>query len=329
MTPEEVILKTQAILKENAKDWQERYVNYLTKSVENTPSILNRRKLFHKWGNLNVYFTIGKAKENSSDFDLRYQGQSVGRVSISKGDEVRLHISEEQYKNNCNEKYFIGYPKSICLPSEKDGYDWKTSIEAKEFRKYFKSKPEKQGHQEHKYENQLLVEFYKEHSDKSLCGIQPVTIGDSDLFFQLTTPLTASTSEIKYAPRKGGGIDILARRNKVLTVFELKDEFKTKGENPEKVICQAIAYATFIVELCNTKARDKFWEFCGFSGEKHGNEKINVSILMPDPGDGTVPGFMHRDNKDRVLEVPGSKMKLELHYTYYDKGSATITRTSL
>lgn len=326
MTPEEVIIKTQAILKENSKDWQERYVNYLTKSVENIPSIVEKRRLFHKWGNLNVYFTIGRAKDNSSDFDLRYQGQSVGSVNVSKEGKVTLHISEEQYKNNCNEKYFIGYPKSICLPSGKEGYDWKKSVEAKEFRKYFKSHPEKQGHQEHKYENQLLVEFYKNHSDKSLCGIQPVTIGDSDLFFQLTTPLTASTSEIKYAPKKGGGIDILARRNRVLTVFELKDEFKTKGENPEKVICQAISYATFIVELCGTKARDKFWEFCRYSGEKHGNEKINVSILMPDPGDGTVPEFMQRE---RVLTVPGSKMKLELHYTYYDKENATITRTSL
>ena len=47
---------------------------------------------------------------------------------------------------------------------------------------------------------------------------------------------------------------------------------------------------------------------------------------MPDPGDGTVPEFMH---KERVLAVPGSKMKLELHYTYYDKENATITRTSL
>ena len=103
----------------------------------------------------------------------------------------------------------------------------KKSVEAKEFRKYYKSHPEKQGHQEHKYENQLLVEFFKEHSDKSLCGIQPVTIGDSDLFFQLTTPLTASTSEIKYAPKKGGGIDILARRNRVLTIFELKAFYVT------------------------------------------------------------------------------------------------------
>lgn len=328
MTPEEVIFKTQAILKENAKDWQERYFKYLTKAVSNTPAINQKRQLFHKWGNLNVYCPLGNAIENKNWFDLRYLGQSVGYICVTNGI-VSLHISEDQYINNCNEKYFIGYPKDVCATNrhkgdEKgEGYLWKTSIEAKKFREYFKSHPEKHGHVEHRFENSLLNEFWKRYSDKSLTGIQPVTIGKSDLFFQFPTPLTASTSEIKYA-RKGGGIDILARRNKVLTVFELKDEFKATGENPEKVICQAIAYATFIVELCNTKARDKFWELCGFSGEKHGDERINVSILLPDPCDGTKPVFTHE-----VLDVPGSEMKLELHTTYFDKDSVKITWSSL
>lgn len=329
MTPEEVIIRTQEILKENKKDWQKRYFNYMAKAVSNTPLVLQKRQLFHKWGNLNVYCPLGNVIDNKNWFDLRYLGQSVGYICVNEG-VVSLHISEDQYKNNCNEKYFIGYPKDICRPTNRQkgdetgvGYLWQSSVEAKEFRKYFKSKPEKHGHVEHRFENNLLNEFWKRYSDKSLCGIQPVTIGESDLFFQLPTPLKASTTEIAYANRKGGGIDILARRNNVLTVFELKDEYKS-SEGPEKVICQAVAYATFIVELCNTEARDIFWEFCGFHGKTHGNETINVSILMPDPGDGSQPCFTNK-----ILSVPGSDMKLKLHTTYFDKDNMIITWSSL
>ena len=60
--------------------------------------------------------------------------------------------------------------------------------------------------------------------------------------------------EIKYS--KGhGGIDILARRGGHLVIFELKDEYK-KEEGPEKVMSQAIAYATFITELTSVPLRD-------------------------------------------------------------------------
>ena len=44
MTPEEVIIRTQAVLKENAEDWQERYFKYLTKAVSNIPVIIHSRE---------------------------------------------------------------------------------------------------------------------------------------------------------------------------------------------------------------------------------------------------------------------------------------------
>lgn len=324
MTYEETITKTQQELKEHASEWQDRYMKYLTNALENKESILKRREKFHTWGNLKVYYTLGKASRNSNCFDLRYQGQSVGEIRVYKNDEVKLFINEDQYGHNCDEKYFIGYPKDICVPNKK-GYLWKSSIEARKFKLYFKTDPGKQGHPEARFESLLLEEFSK--PNKSLPYIKPVTIGTrKDLYFQMTTPLSASGESKRFAEKKGGGIDILARKQKgatnTLTIFELKDKNEI-NEGPEKVICQAIAYATFIVELCNTEARDKFWEFCGFNGKKHGNETINVSILMPDPGGESYPDFTFKE-----LSVPGSKMRLKLHCTYFDE-NAKITRSSL
>lgn len=133
----------------------------------------------------------------------------------------------------------------------------------------------------------------------------------------MPTPLSASKKEIKYS--KGhGGIDILARRGGHLVIFELKDEYK-KEEGPEKVMSQAIAYATFITELCKTKAANDFWNICGI----HASNKIYVSILMPDPGTSEVP-FQGEE-----IKVPGSDFVFKLHYMFYDKETVTITRSSL
>lgn len=320
MEPIDAIVKTQFELKANESKWVEKYESYIQESVANISSIIEKRKKFHKWGNLSVYYTIGRAKDNSNNFDLRYQGQSVGEIRVFKNGKVVLAISPTQYDNNCNENYLIGYPKDICKPGT---YDWKSSKEAKAYRDYFKADPGKSGHPEHKYENLLLKEFSKKSSaDKSMIGIQPVTIGTTtDLFFQMPTPLTASGEEIVYSGGHGG-IDIMARRNDRLTILELKDEYKGT-EGPDKVICQAIAYATFIVELCKTKARDDFWKLCGFNNKPTGREAINVAILMPDPDGKTTPAFV-----GKKYNVPGSEMTLELHYIFFDKNTISITRTS-
>lgn len=323
MTPEEVIKKTQSELNDHKYDhktgWEKRFCKYVSQSVANIEDIIRRRKKFHKWGYLSVYYTLGRAQNNSGVFDLRYQGQSVGEIHIDKKGNVKLQISNDQYQNNCNEKYLNGYPKAIC---KQGSYDW-NSYEAKTFRSYFNSNPGKSGHPEHKYENLLLREFSEKSSKtKSFTRIQPVTIGTkTDLFFQMPTPLTASGTDVLYS-NGHGGIDILARKNGRLTIIELKDEFKST-EGPEKVINQAIAYATFIVELCNTTAKDDFWKLCGFNRKPNDNEILNVAILMPDPDGKTEPEFAGKN-----LNIPGSNMQLELHYIFFDKETFKITRHS-
>lgn len=320
---EDVIVTTQEELRDHKSEWEGKYIEYLHNSVINLDSIKNKRQKFHKWGPLSIYYTIGRAKDNSSYFDVRYQGQSVGQISVSNKNEVSLHISKTQYDNNCNHKYIVGYPKELCLPGT---YKWKTSKEAKAFRDFFKSDPGKKGHPEHRCENLLLRELSKSDSNnKSLCHIQPVTI-TKDLFFQMPTPISASGDKPYYSGGKGG-IDILARRNGKLVVFELKDQYSSNHETPTKVIKQAIAYATFLVELCKTSACDDFWKLCGFKDTTHGNETINVSVLLPDPG---------KEEKElsfanQELEVPKSKMKIMLHYTFFriEGETAIITRTTL
>lgn len=320
---EDVIVTTQEELRDHKSEWEGKYIEYLHNSVINLDSIKNKRQKFHKWGPLSIYYTIGRAKDNSSYFDVRYQGQSVGQISVSNKNEVSLHISKTQYDNNCNHKYIVGYPKELCLPGT---YKWKTSKEAKAFRDFFKSDPGKKGHPEHRCENLLLRELSKSDSNnKSLCHIQPVTI-TKDLFFQMPTPISASGDKPYYSGGKGG-IDILARRNGKLVVFELKDQYSSNHETPTKVIKQAIAYATFLVELCKTSACDDFWKLCGFKDTTHGNETINVSVLLPDPG----KDVRELSFANQVLYVPGSKMKIKLHYTFFkiDDENAFITRTTL
>lgn len=310
-----VIKTAQDLLEANRAKWEDRFINYIKQTVKNQNDILARRSMFHKWANLSVYFTLGKAKDNSGRFDLRYEGQSVGTVSVANN-RVRLIIEKKHYKNNTNDNIFIGYPKEV----KQGNYDWKNDHESRLFRAYFKSNPGKQLHPEHKFENLLLKEFSKKDSKiKSFVRIQPVTLG-KDLLFQMPTPLSASKKEITYSEGHGG-IDILARRGGHLVVFELKDEYKP-DEGPEKVMSQAIAYATFITELCKTNAAEDFWKLC-LIRDPNKQKTIYVSILMPDPGTNEVPF------NGEEIRVPDSNFVFKLHYMFYDKKDITITRSSL
>ena len=316
MRPIDAITITQLALSDNRENWENRYSKYLTGTLQYKQDIAERRSKFHRWGGLSVYSNISKAYTNSSCFDIRCQGQSVAEIKVKKDGKVCLNITDTHSENN--RKYFAGYPKTI-LPGEDIAWD---SPEAKAFRQFFSESLTKTGHPEHRFENLLLKEFHKSCGcEKSLTQIQPVTLV-KDVFFQMPTPLSASGDEIKYASSKGGGIDILARYKHHLTVIELKDEYKP-SEGPDKVIIQALAYATFIVELSKTEYGDMFWELCGIRNPK--NKKfINVCILMPDPNDGSIPSFAGDE-----IDVPNSDFRFKLQYMYFDKETVKITRTSL
>ena len=163
------------------------------------------------------------------------------------------------------------------------------STKASKFRAAFTKellKKEKGKSREHHVENMLLAEFGKS-TDKKLCNIKPIRL--CGLFFQMPTQLTASKETINLAKKgKGGGIDILARvRHKKkyggrrICVMELKDENKS-DEPPQKVMKQAVAYATFIARLLRSESGNNWYKIFGFSNETVPDElTIDVSVVMP------------------------------------------------
>ena len=139
---------------------------------------------------------------------------------------------------------------------------------------------------EHDMECELLKNFSQKSSvGKAIPYIQPVMICDTGARFQMPTAIKASSAKdgiIEYS--NSSGIDILARAGKgrgtKLAVLELKDSY-SKSEPPEKVMHQAVAYATFIRELLRSDCGEKWWEFFGFGGNIPQKLEIKAIVVMP------------------------------------------------
>ena len=148
------------------------------------------------------------------------------------------------------------------------------------------------GQPEHDMECELLKNYsQKSSAGKEILNIQPVMMGNTGARFQMPTAIKASTAKngtanIEYSNSKhsGGGIDILARmgsgKGTKLAVLELKDSY-SKSEPPEKVMHQAVAYATFIRELLKSDCGEKWWKFFGFGGNIPQKLEIKAIVVMP------------------------------------------------
>lgn len=280
MNNSEIVKETSLLLEENC-EWKERYANYAKKI--DLDQYARGRKKFRIPSPLNIYSSISrveKCTKYTTSYDLRYQGQSIGEITVKNG-EVLLNTIE---KKDHNSKYF----EYSC---NSDKVKW-GSADAKNFRKHFKSYVKSSSHSpEHKIEQFLLSEFSKRTraSGKKLCSIQPVRLGG--LFFQMPTPIKASdhNKDIDYSKQYGGGIDILARikdenNNAKLAIMELKDQNKP-SEPQKEVMWQALAYATFIAYLLRSKSGTFWWEkVFGFkegSLLKDNPVEIIVATIMP------------------------------------------------
>lgn len=314
----QTINKVEKLLNDN-KEWVQRYEGYakLIKITDEDNPIKEAKKQFHARRNLEIYLSVTEAKkasESKVSFDLRYRGQSIGTLDIKK-DKRLLTL-----KTVTNQTDFCKYPE-VRRGLEKS-IEWDSKI-ASIFGKYFRESPERTTlgkKQEHYFESQLLAAFSKKTGhDKLLRHIQPIML--MGCRFQMPTPLGASkakNNKITYSGPKGRGPDILARqghgKGTYLTVIELKDESK-KAEPPEKAMCQAIAYATFLRELLRTgtDAISKgWWELFGFKGAISKKLKIKVVVAMP-VGE-------HNDTSfgEETLFFSDSDDSLELHYIYFD-----------
>lgn len=293
-------------------EWILRYANYTKKIATNLPAYVAGRKKFRINSPLYLYTSISNLlKINVPTYDLRFLGQSVASVKIKNNGII---ITTNKNKDSSNIKFF-----GIDKPLKNENWD---SFKATKFRSSFRKCTSSRGHSyEHKIESGLLSEFHSDSkSKKALYNIQPVLL--ANIFFQMATPLKASLSDIVYSKSYGGGIDILARvkhkNNSVrLCVMELKDE--NRGSEPiEKVMNQAVAYATFIANLLRSDSGNEWYKIFGFSGDVPKQLTIDVSTVMPYPSNNQLYDF--NKSKFEVLE----DTHLELYSLYFKEKSKFV-----
>ena len=300
-------------------NWREKFNEHINAIVkkENEAFHKNAQKNYRiKASNgLFAYSSISLLKTSTKKcryYDFRYIGQSVAKIKLQKENNyINAYICTTKKQDNRNKKYFH---VDQTIPQWSD---WDSSC-AKKFRSKFKKCTYRGKSPEHAMENMLLYEFSKKKSiDKQLCNIQPVQLDRQ--FFQMVTPFGASTDKLKYnASHKGGGIDIMARiktkqNENRLVIFELKDENKSQ-EPPQKVIKQAVTYATFVGCLLADKTQsEKWWKLFEFNS-KPDKIKLIASTLMP-----------LSDKYDNQFGCEGSVLKvtddieIEVHSLFYDE----------
>lgn len=286
-------------------EWLNRYGEYLFDIWNNSRKEF---KGFRKPDGLSVYTTVGS--RNTRNYYLRFKGQNVGMVMVRRDGIKLTSLIRESKSHNI---------KNCPLAADKP-VNW-DSKEAMEFRNFFKTLPNdtRTKSPEHYVENSLLMEFRKKKRiEKALPNIQPVLLHGN--FFQMPSPLKASTHDPAYAGSKGGGIDMLARLRTNwdhvrLCVIEIKDE-NNDEESQKHAMAQAISYATFIALLL--KEQPDWMEF--FSGHKSKQGRIQNTI---DKHDIEVITIMPTGNtetfENKEIAIPGTQFKLHCHSLYYNK----------
>ncbi len=289
--------KAVQLLNENP-EWINRYSGYV-KEINNMTLENKRCKgLFQVDSPLYVYTSITKSKDSKCVYDLRYKGQSVGLVTVEKNDQVFLCINDSKRKSN-----------SEFFNLELEGkFEWLSS-EARDFRRHFYNIDSTPKSAEHALEDKILAVFANRKADsKPIRNIKPVTLNDQ--FFQFPTPFSASGKTLEYKDHYGGGIDILARKAKKLTVIELKDENKP-SESVDTVILQAVAYATFIAKLLSIQP--EWLKIFGYTKEPR--REINVLTLMPVGGEKASFEGMRIDVGDYTLVLNTLYFDEELNFS--------------
>lgn len=310
---QEIVEKTKQILAVKRSVWENVYKQYAEGIIKNSSAYKDNAKLFQVNKPLVAYTSISKVTSNgkTTNYDLRFAGQSVGEVRVNKEDDkVYLHVSKAQAKRA--EKF--GFKESKEFTEEWHSID---SINFRSFYSKMQSTDKTKVHsKEHRIESFLLKEFSKTSSEnKKLCYIQPVKLG-GNFFFQQATPLQASDHKPSFSGATGGGIDILARvthsdGKSRIAIIELKDENKP-SESQKDVMTQALIYATFITYLLRSESGKDWYNIFreNFKEEKDVPKEIELDVvtLMPE---GT-------SEEGDLADIPISEVNATLHlYTLY------------
>ena len=315
---EDTINTVKELLKNN-QEWKSRYTGYID-TISSNSKIINARKKVNVPSQFTLHMSVSKATEvtkNVVKFDLRYHGHNIGCLKINKETVELTPVKNKDIISAIN-KAGIVYKDEL-----NETINWnKASVFRRIYADLENNNVKLTKNKEHELESKLLKNFSKKSSDgKSICYIKPVTMLKESLFFQMPTPLKASDAKsgnIDYSAENGGGIDILARigrgKNTHLAIIELKDKYE-KNEPPEKAICQAIAYATFIRKLLRSKSGKKWWRFFGFGGDIPKSLKLFAIIAMPNSKNAN-RDFVYTCNPNAINLSLGEDDKLELGYIY-------------
>ena len=323
MTNNEIVEKTSCILSKKKEEWECIYKKYADSVVKNRTKYGEHSRCFKINSPLHKYSSLGKvmSDKETSIFDLRFAGQSIGTVYVNTEDTPKVKLTVTDKQSQYAKEHF-GFKNSVELNKE----DWDDE-KAQSFRSFFQNQESTKNiaikSEEHRIENFLLQEFSKKtrKQEKKLCNIRPVRLGGQ--FFQLTTPLKASKHDPEYSVNSrggasGGGIDILARVKQKssrfrLTIIELKDE-NNKNESQELVMQQALIYATFIAHLLRSESGNDWWKIfrenfdeCSVPDQLD----LNVVSLMPQ-------GKSHEGDMSDI-PLKGLNTTLHLYTLYYTK----------
>ena len=310
MTAIEAAQKTQELLFQNP-GWKDDFAKYAGQILSRADTIKRNKKLFHQFAPLFLYMNVTEAK-SSGTFGIRYAGQQVADLKIRDGEVL---VNTKKYDTNNREHFACDVVLHDAL--------WGSPAAAR-FRKHFWAAPQrnkeaKKQNAEHRIESMLLSELSKQKSaGKEILGVQPVRLFGEIARFQMKTPLSASGNDLKYSGVHGGGIDILARFGRgaktQLCVIEVKDE----AEPPEKVICQAVAYAVFLRELLRSPGGADWYKIFGFKRELPKNLEIIACTAMP-LGEKTASNF-------EGTEIPlGDFDKIVLRSIYFVEHECKLT----
>ena len=350
---QDVIAAVRKLLRENP-EWADRYGGYIATLAEKKAAgtFSRAQRQFSVPAPFQLYLSLSmaihKCTAKRTAFELRFHGQSVAVLFVDNQKEKKVSLQVKKApavykvlreKSEADAAYLSSLDPSAL-------YDWHGE-EARNFRRIYAGlertvtstgDSDLLGQPEHNMESFLLANYAKKRSDeKEIAYIQPVTMLDTSARFQMPTPIKASSVKngidtLSYAGKSGGGIDILARvgsgRSTALAVMELKDENKD-SEPPHKVICQAIAYATFLRELLRGESGEDWWHFFGFGGSVPKRLTLKAIVVMPLKNqNGTVSRqtetFMQelRIPENTQLLIPDSADQIELGYVFRNDGAS-------
>lgn len=293
-------------------EWLEKFADFAKIMLKYKDLFNEARREFRGCQNLHFYITIANIKNKRRCFDIRYLGQSVGKISVSRN-KVYLTVDKKQAKNN----EIFGY--DVRKIGEINRSEWQ-SKEARRFRKFFEECDKLPRIKEHMVESALLSELSKEQAkNKTLCNIQPIDF--AGVRFHMVTGISASKAKKEKTEIKTGygPIDILCRRrigNRArLAIIEVKDENKST-ESFDDAMKQAISYAMFIRELIHSPAGDDWMEIWGLKEQRRVAEEkktgytIDCIVAMPE-------GLTKPEYEGDVLDLDngdGTTDHLALHY---------------